>query len=117
MDSSSASSNGHFVPHKKKMLTPKKANTKKASKKKPSKVNPGCRPKGKKNYTRAETLNMLGILEDVLPVCMEEWKVIEARHAEAWSGTYRDVLLLNRKYNVFHRLQIPAGNPNMPDEV
>ena len=49
---------------------------------------------------------------------MEEWKEVESRHAEAWSGgTYRDVLLLKRKYNVLHRLQIPTGNPNMTDEV
>ena len=48
---------------------------------------------------------------------MEEWKVVEARHAEAQSGTHRDVPLLKRKYNVLHRLQIPTGDPNMPDEV
>ena len=57
---------------KKKMLTPKKTNKtpkkKKASKKKPLKVNPGGQPEGKKNYTWAETLHMLDILEDVLPV-------------------------------------------------
>ena len=106
---------------KKKMLTPKKTNKtpkkKKASKKKPLKVNPGGQPEGKKNYTWAETLHMLDILEDVLPVCMEEWKVVKARHAEAWSGTHRDVPSLKRKYNVLHRLQIPTGDPNMPDKV
>ena len=63
-----------FVARHKKMLTPKKTNKtpkKKASKKKPLKVNPGGQPEGKKNYTWAETLHMLDILEDVLPVCME----------------------------------------------
>ena len=61
---------------------------KKPSKKKPLKVtNPGGQPEGKKNYTRAEMLHLLDILEDVLPVCMEEWKVVEARHTDAWSGT------------------------------
>ena len=59
-------------------------------------------------------LHLLDILEDILPVCMEEWK---ARHAEAWSESYRGIQLQKMKYNVFHRLQIPTGNPNMPDEV
>ena len=50
-------------------------------------------------------LHLLDILDDMLPDCMKDWKVVEARHAKAWSGTYRDVPLLKRNYNVLHRLQ------------
>ena len=54
-------------------------------------------------------------MEEVVPICGEEWKMVEACHAVHHPG--RDVPFLKPKCNSLHRLQIPTGNPNMPDEV
>ena len=41
--------------------------------------------------------------------------MVKAQHAVHYLG--RDVPSLKQKYNALHRLQIPTGNPNMPDKV
>ena len=45
---------------------------------KKKKTNQGGRPAGKQNYTRFETINLLEIMEDVVPICGEEWRIVEA---------------------------------------
>ena len=41
--------------------------------------------------------------------------MVQDRHAVHYAG--RDVQSVKRKYNSLHRLQIPTGDPNMPEEV
>ena len=41
---------------------------------------------------RDTLVNGLDILEDDHPMCGEEWKIVQNRHAETWATTSRDVL-------------------------
>ena len=45
-------------------------------------------------------------------------KIVQSRHAETWPTTSRYVPSLKRKYHALHRLlQIPTGDPNIPNKV
>ena len=46
-------------------------------------------------------------------ICSEEWKIVQGWHAVHYPG--RDAESLKHKYHSLHRLQIPIGDPNMPD--
>ena len=40
---------------------------------------------------------------------------MKRRHQEMYA--HRDVIAIRRKYNNLHRIQVPRGDPNFPDEV
>ena len=67
------------------------------------------------NYMLPETMNLLEVLEDVLPIGSEEWEEALARHSLNYPG--RDKPSIARKFATLHRKQIPTGDPNCPPEV
>jgi hypothetical protein len=70
---------------------------------------------GKRNYTQAELLNMLGLILEILPVGGEDWTAVPEAHLVDFPG--REVGSLRRKFSLLHRKKIPAGDPRCPEEV
>ena len=88
--------------------------TKKDDTKKPKK-------KGKKgvNFTRAESLNFLELVDeaDKFPLCITAWDEIAEKHSESYPLTERDGEGLCRKFNALANIKMPTGDPRIPPEV
>ena len=80
----------------------------------PTPVPAGHRPRGNK-YRRDELMNLLTVMEAVVPIGPIEWDEVLDQHSTLFPG--RDVDSLRRKYTTLHRKKIPTGDPNMPPEV
>ena len=80
----------------------------------PPPVPAGRRPRGNK-YRRDELMNLLTVMEAVVPIGPIEWDEVLDQHSTLFPG--RDVDSLRRKYTTLHRKKIPTGDPNMPPEV
>ena len=64
-------------------------------------------------YSSIELLEILSIIEEILPIGPEEWAKVERRQQETYVN--RDVLAIRHKYNNLHHIQAPTGDPNCPD--
>lgn len=67
------------------------------------------------NYTRTELMNLLRILERVVPVDSAEWQDVAEEHGASFPT--RDVESLKKKFSQLHRRKAGTGNPNIPPEV
>ena len=67
------------------------------------------------NYTPDELISVLHIMEEILPIGPNEWQLVADNHAENY--TRRDVTNIRRKWQVLHRMKIPTGDPEIPEEV
>eukprot|EP00521_Asterionellopsis_glacialis_P008881 CAMPEP_0195285562 /NCGR_PEP_ID=MMETSP0707-20130614/3353_1 /TAXON_ID=33640 /ORGANISM="Asterionellopsis glacialis, Strain CCMP134" /LENGTH=179 /DNA_ID=CAMNT_0040345077 /DNA_START=141 /DNA_END=676 /DNA_ORIENTATION=+ len=68
-------------------------------------------------YSIEETLSLLDILEQILPIGSDEWETVLREHHEKFSEQKRDVKSLKRKFGKLYCTQIPTGDPNCPPEV
>ena len=68
-----------------------------------------------KGFTKGETTTLLKTIEQILPIDAEAWNevhdVFNSKH------TPRGVEGLKRKFNKLTNKAVPAGNPNMPEDV
>ena len=77
----------------------------------------GGRKKGTKNYNHDETMSLLRTLEDVLPVCGEEWEAAVQRHFNNYPVKNRDAASIKDKLFKLTKKKGGTGNPNMPEDV
>ena len=73
------------------------------------------RVRGASNYTIAETMNFLRIMERVVPCDLEEWSTVLESHSVRYPG--RTVESLRRKYMTLHRKKAPTGDPDVPEHI
>ena len=59
------------------------------------------------NYTLAETMNLLDIMEDLLPIGQQSWELVHVRHSHSYPG--RNVDSLRRKFNKLWKHRTPTG--------
>lgn len=91
---------------------------KKKRKKASSQPGPNSRGGKATQFTQEETHMLLDLVEEVLPVGQEQWKIIsndfnsrvEAKRRRTDEG-------IRRKFNSLAATKIPTGNPNMPEDV
>lgn len=68
-------------------------------------------------FTQTETDSLLGLLEELLPLCREEWYLVLLKHNERYLDNGRNVVYLKRKFASFHRQKKPTGDPLIPLDV
>ena len=95
------------------LLTKRKATTSNATTNMP---NNGGRKGLSKNYSHEETMTMLELMQEILPISMEDWQLVEDR-LRAKFPPGREVASMRRKYHILHRKKCPTGDPNYPPEV
>ena len=71
----------------------------------------GGRTHGSTNHTMKETMCMLTILTDILPIGSYQWDQVVHCHEKNWS-TGRDQQTIYRKWSFLYRKAIPTRNPN-----
>ena len=69
-----------------------------------------------KNFSHAEIMHFLGLMEEILPTGNEEMKLVASRHAEVHPPG-GSALSFRRKFASLQRIKHPTGNPNMPEEI
>jgi hypothetical protein len=60
---------------------------------------------------------MLDCIDDILPIGMNEWEMVERRHHQVYQGVFRSKESLKRKFRTLCVMKIPTGDPNCPAEV
>ena len=76
-----------------------------------------ARSNGTQNYSLEELMDMLGVLEEILPIGNEEWEAVRQQHFERWPVPGRDAAAIRRKWVNLHRKKVPTGDPNIAPEV
>ena len=66
-------------------------------------------------FTEQETLHMLDLIEEILPIGTAEWNSVCTRHTETFPG--RDKEGLKRKFGNLHRSRMPTGDAHCPVPV
>ena len=67
------------------------------------------------NYSSVELKHLLDISEEILRIGPSEWNKVVETHAVDYPG--RIDTSIRRKYNSLHRVTVPTGDSNYPDEV
>ena len=67
------------------------------------------------DFTKAETMHMLGIIREVSPIGSEAWKAVVEGHSEKHPGRCKNALM--RKCCTLGQKQCLTGDPNMPEDV
>jgi hypothetical protein len=75
----------------------------------------GGRRVGNPNWSRDETMHMLSIVQQLLPIGAEQWDAVVAEHSNEYPGRCKNGIM--RKYTALHRKGIPTGDPNCPEDV
>ena len=73
------------------------------------------RARGAVNYTRAELMVLLRLMERIVPVNAREWRDVFRQHCIQFPG--RTVDSLKRKFTLTHRKQAPTGDPDISPDV
>ena len=73
------------------------------------------RVSGASNYTVVETMHLLSILEEIVPVDSDEWQKVTELHNARYPG--RTLQSLRRKFTTIHRKEAPTGDPNIPEDI
>ena len=68
-------------------------------------------------FTSAETEAMLGTVERLLPLFLNEWKAVLAEHNKLFRDQMRNVDSLKRNFATSHRKKMPTEDPLMREEV
>lgn len=84
--------------------------------KKTSKVKPGKSIRGS-GFGQAEIHHLLGLLDEHLPLCKDEWDYVLREHHKMFPLHQRTVESLRRKFATLHRKKMPTGDPLMPADV
>ena len=102
-------------------VTSKKKGKKRASKKNKAADESGEEVAAKKtkgcNFDDEEVLNLLEHVEKVQPLCLTDWTVVAAKHAERFGACKRDGESLRCKFNLLANKRMPTGDPNIPWDV
>ena len=109
----------HIIAIAKKMTETDKTNKAKAKKEKTPVAKAG-RKSGTGNYTTAETMHLLHILERVEPIGSEEWQQCANEHAGMYPRRCKGevgMYSIRRKFASLYRKGIPTGDPNCPEDV
>jgi hypothetical protein len=77
-------------------------------------LNMAPRP-GNRNFSTSESMNMLGIMSNILPISGDDWLAVLAMHTVNFPG--REVESLRRKFSTLHRKKVPTGDPGCPTDV
>ena len=67
------------------------------------------------NYSHEELMSVLQTVNDILPIGTNEWQLVADNHAVNY--TRRDINSIRRKWQKLHRMKIPTGSPEIPEEV
>ena len=67
------------------------------------------------NYSHEELMSVLHTVNDILPIGTNEWQLVADNHAVNY--TRRDIISIRRKWQKLHRMKIPTGSPEIPEEV
>ncbi len=70
---------------------------------------------GSPAYSETELLNLLGIIERIIPVSREEWDQVEVQHCTLYP--VRKAKGLRRKFQEFYRKKKSTGDPDCPLSV
>jgi hypothetical protein len=70
---------------------------------------------GNRNFTMSESMNMLRIMNNILPIGGDDWLAVLAEHSLDFPG--REVDSLRRKFSILHRKKVPTGDPRCPLDV
>ena len=70
---------------------------------------------GRRNYSKPELMNFLGIMNVLMPIGGDEWNEVLDRHSVRYPG--REVESLRRKFSQLHRKSNPTGDPVCPTEI
>ncbi len=68
-------------------------------------------------YTTEETMDLLDVIAEVLPIGPEEWDIVCQRHKDKYPEEDRDKDSLRRKFAKLHRAKIKTGDPHCPEDV
>ena len=69
----------------------------------------------RQNYTKQEILNLLRIMERIVPCDSDEWRAVADEHALHY--VVREVEGRKKKFAQLHCCQAPTGDPNIPPEI
>ena len=75
----------------------------------------GGRQTGVINYGTEETMHLLNLLRDHLPIGQEQWKVVTDAHTAVHPHCTKESLV--RKCQTLHQKKIPTGDPECPEDV
>jgi len=75
------------------------------------------RKAGKSNYSHSEIMNLLSVLQRVLPIGPEEWQQCADEHSVSFPLGRRCKDSIRRKFSDLYRKGIPTGDPNCPEDV
>jgi hypothetical protein len=70
---------------------------------------------GSPAYSEMELLNLLGIIEQIIPVSGEEWDQVEVHHCTLYPA--RKAEGLGHKYQELYRKKKSTGDPDCPLSV
>jgi len=77
----------------------------------------GGRKTGSKGYTEEETMYLLDLMEEYIPVGGTAWETIARLHNEIYSDFPRTRDSLKRLYQGLLRKKVPTGDPHCPPDV
>ena len=60
-------------------------------------------------------MNFLRIMEEVIPIGPDDWEQMTTLQSTTYPG--RTSVSIRRKYHDLHRVKVPAGDPDCPDDV
>ena len=73
-------------------------------------------PAASKNFSHAEIMHFLHLMEEILPMGNKEMKLDALKHAEVCPPG-RSAHSLRRKFASLQRVERPTGDPNTPQEI
>lgn len=101
------------TPPKKKPPPPAATTKKPAAKKKKKDESVYCKTK----FTLTEVDDLMGIIDQILPVGMVQWEMVETEFNMAYPTRMRTTDNLRRQFNKNVKKKVPTGNPNIPKYV
>ena len=69
------------------------------------------------NFNRDEVDSLLDTVEEVMPIGMDEWALVERRHMASYPDRNRTKESLRRKFQLLYLLKQQTGTPECPPEV
>lgn len=70
-----------------------------------------------RGFSITETENLLELIEEVLPIGMNEWDAVLARHVSRYPENDRTRDSIKRKFASLYNSKKPTGDPNCPPTV
>ena len=70
-----------------------------------------------KAFTKAELESLLEVIEEILPIEMNEWEAVLTRHLTRYPYSDRTKVSIKRKFSSLYNSKIPTGDPTCPSTV